>query len=108
MDLQTGHLEEKYHASVMSLLLFTMKFYCIFFRIKFSKKLFFFLRSGVRKSGFSERCSLMSGNLQGLVKVFFGAIVQEKIFPGATIRGASIQGAIFINLVTINFLTGEN
>ena len=70
ISYETGQLEDKYHAPIMSLLLFTMNFYCIFFRIKFSKKLFVcFLHSGVRKSGFSERCSLMSGILQGLVKI---------------------------------------
>ena len=40
MDLQTGHLEDRDHARII-LLLFTMKFFCIFFRINFSKKLYF-------------------------------------------------------------------
>ena len=51
MDLQTGHLEDRYHARIILLLLFIMKVFCIFWQINFSKKLEFFLRSGVRKSG---------------------------------------------------------
>ena len=46
-----GHLEDRYHARFTLLLLFTMKFFYIFFRINFSKKFNFFLRSGARKSG---------------------------------------------------------
>ena len=50
MDLQTGHLEDRYHARIILLLLFTMKFFCIFSKLIF-QKIVFFLRSGVRKSG---------------------------------------------------------
>ena len=50
MDLQTGHLEERYHARIILLLLLTMKIFCIFLLIRFSKKKYFF-RSGVGKSG---------------------------------------------------------
>ena len=46
-----GHLEDRYHTRFTLLLLFTMKFFYIFFRINFSKKFNFFLRSGARKSG---------------------------------------------------------
>ena len=46
-----GHLEDRYHARFTLLLLFTMKFYYVFFRINFSKKVNFLLRSGARKSG---------------------------------------------------------
>ena len=43
MALQTGHLEDRYYARIiLLLLLFTMKFFCIFFQISFSKKLYFF------------------------------------------------------------------
>ena len=46
-----GHLEDRYHARFTLLLLFTMKFFYVFFRINFSKKVNFLLRSGARKSG---------------------------------------------------------
>ena len=46
-----GHLEDRYHARFTLLLLFTMKFLYVFFRINFSKKVNFLLRSGARKSG---------------------------------------------------------
>ena len=65
MDLQTGHLEDRYHARiilllllllllllssslllllllVLLLLLFTVKLFCIFFQITFPKKFYFF------------------------------------------------------------------
>ena len=42
MDLQTSHLENRYHARVILLLLFTMKVFRIFFQINFSKKLYLF------------------------------------------------------------------
>ena len=35
MDLKNGHLEDKYHARMMLLLLFTMKCFRIFFRNSF-------------------------------------------------------------------------
>ena len=60
MDLQTFHLEGRYHEV----------FLYFFPKQLFQKKFFFFLRAGVRKSGeFSESCSLISGTLQGLVKI---------------------------------------
>ena len=52
MDLQTGHLEDRDHAQIfLLLLLFTMKFFSVFFRINFSKKLyvFAFWRKKVKK-----------------------------------------------------------
>ena len=59
----------RYYARIILLLLFTMKFFCIFFRINFSKKLYFFCdRSQENQEVFSERCSLISGVLRGLVK----------------------------------------
>ena len=51
MDLQTGHLEDKYHARIILLLLFTVKFFCIFFLSQFFQKIGIFLRSGERKLG---------------------------------------------------------
>ena len=42
MDLRTGHLEDRYPAQAFLLLLFTMKIFCIFFRVNFSKKMYFF------------------------------------------------------------------
>ena len=42
MDLQTGHLEDRYHAQIILLLLFTMRFFCIFFRDNFPPKMYFF------------------------------------------------------------------
>ena len=69
MDLQTGHLEDRYHARII-LSLFTMKFFCIFFQINFSKKVLFFMRLGEEnQDAFSERYSLISGVLQSLVKI---------------------------------------
>ena len=51
MGLQAGHLEDRYHAQIILLLLFTVKIFCIFLQINFSKNLLVFLRSDVRKSG---------------------------------------------------------
>ena len=42
MDLQTGHLEDRYNARIVLLLLFTTNFFPIFYRINFSKKLYIF------------------------------------------------------------------
>ena len=50
MDLQTGHLEDRYHARII-LLLFIRKIFCIFFPSQCFQKIVFFLRSGVRKLG---------------------------------------------------------
>ena len=41
MDLQTGHLEDRYHARIILLLLFTMKAFCIFFRSESLFPIFF-------------------------------------------------------------------
>ena len=63
MDLQTGHLEDKYHAHItLLLLLFTMKFFCKFIRNNFSKKFYFFAfwRKKIRKH-------LVKGVLLGVV-----------------------------------------
>ena len=48
-----------------------MKYFCIFFPKQFFQKIVVvFLRAEVRKSGeFNESCSLISGTLQGLVKI---------------------------------------
>ena len=70
MDLQTSHLENRYHARIILLLLFIVKFFCIFFQINFKKKLYFFcVRLTENQEVFSERCSLISGVLLGLVKI---------------------------------------
>ena len=61
MDLQTGHLEDRGHARIV-LLLFTMKFSCIFF-------FFFCVLAWENQVAFGERCSCISGALQGLVKI---------------------------------------
>ena len=67
MDLKNGHLEDKYHARMILLLLFTMKCFCIFFRNFF---FFFFLTFWHKKiRRHSERCSVISGVLLGLVKI---------------------------------------
>ena len=50
MDLQTGQPEDRYHARIILLLLYTMKLFALFSESKFSKILYF-LRSGVGKSG---------------------------------------------------------
>ena len=64
-----GHLEDRYHARFTLLLLFTMKFFYIFFRINFSKKFnFFCVLAQENQDELSERCSLISVILQGLVK----------------------------------------
>ena len=70
MDMQTSHLEDRYHARNILLLLFTMKSFCIFSRINFSKKLhFFYVLALENQKAFTERLSLISGALQGLVKI---------------------------------------
>ena len=69
MELQTGHLDDRYHPQII-LLLFTLKFFCIFFRINFSKKLYFFCVLGKEtQEAFSERCSFIRGVLQHLLKI---------------------------------------
>ena len=40
--LQTGHLEDRYHARVILSLLYTMKFFCIFLLNQFFQKILFF------------------------------------------------------------------
>ena len=70
MDLQTGHLEDRYHARIILLLLFTLKFFCIISESIFPKNCFFFAfwRKKIQEA-FSEWCSLISGVLQGLFKI---------------------------------------
>ena len=71
MDLKTGHLEERCHARIILLSLFTMKTFCILFQLNFSLffLLFFFcVLAYENKEAFSERCSLVSGVVQCLVK----------------------------------------
>ena len=69
MDLQTGHLEDRYHARIILLLLFFMKF--IFFPNQFFKKncIFFCVLASENQEAFSERCSPISSVLQGLVRI---------------------------------------
>ena len=68
MDLQTGHLEDRYHTRIILLLLFTMKFFCIFSESIFPKKCIFFAfwRKKIRRYLVN---SLVSGVLQGLAKI---------------------------------------
>ena len=70
MDLQTGHLEDRYHARIILLLLFFMKFFCIFFPNQFFQKtVFFCVLASENQEAFSERCSPISSVLQGLVRI---------------------------------------
>ena len=72
MDLQTGHLEDRYHVRIVSLSLFTMKFFCIFFfHINFPQKMYFFAfwHKKISRHLVKGVCSLKSGVLQGLVKI---------------------------------------
>ena len=64
MDLQTGHLADRYHAQIILLLLYTMKFFVFFSETNFPKS---YLAQENQES-FSERCSLITGILQGFVK----------------------------------------
>ena len=69
MDLQTSHLEDRYHARII-LLLFTMKFFCFFFPNQFFQKLYFHcVLAQENQETFSERCSVISGALQASVKI---------------------------------------
>ena len=71
MDLQTDHfiLENRYHVRTILLLVYTMKCFYIFFRISFSKKIVFScVLAEENQETFSEKCSLISRVLQGLVK----------------------------------------
>ena len=64
-----GHLEDRYHARFTLLLLFTMKFFYIFSESIFQKNLIFFcVLAQENQDELSERCSLISVILQGLVK----------------------------------------
>ena len=51
MDLQTSHLEDRYHARIILLLLFTMKFFYIFPELIFTKNCIFsaFVRQKIRR-----------------------------------------------------------
>ena len=70
MDLQTGHLEDRYHVQIILLWLFTVKFFCIFFPNKFFQKFVFYcVLAWENRERFSETCYLISGVLQGLVKI---------------------------------------
>ena len=64
MDLKTGHLEDRYHARINLLLLFSIKFFYIFFPNQF-----FCVLASENQEAFSESCSLISSVLQGLVKI---------------------------------------
>ena len=69
MDLKTAHLEDRYHARIIVLLLlYTMKFYVLFSESIFLKNCIFCVLALERQVSFSERYSLISGILQGLVK----------------------------------------
>ena len=58
------------HAQIILLLLFTIKFFCIFFPNQFLQKFVFFCVLALEnEEAFSESCSLISGVLQGLVKI---------------------------------------
>ena len=64
--LQTVHLEDRYHMQIILLLLFTIKFSCIFFQINFSKNFFAFWRKKIRRH--LVRCFPITDVLQDLVK----------------------------------------
>ena len=66
MDLQTGHLEDSYHARIILLLLFIMKFFSESF---FPQNCNFCLSAQENQTAFSKRCSLINSILQGLVKI---------------------------------------
>ena len=69
MDLKTAHLEDRYHARIIVLLLlYTMKFYVLFSESIFLKNCIFCVLALERQVSFSERYSLISGILQGLAK----------------------------------------
>ena len=69
MDLQTGHLEDRYHLRIILLLLYTMKFFLYFFLNEFfQKNCIFCVLAQENQESFSERCTLINGILQGLVK----------------------------------------
>ena len=59
MDLQTGHLADRYHAQIILLLLYTMKFFVFFSETIFPKS---YLAQENQES-FSESGSLISGIL---------------------------------------------
>ena len=71
MDLQTGYLEDRYHAWIISLLLFAMKCFCFcFFANQFFQKIVFFcILAWENQEVFSEKSSLTSGVPQGLDKI---------------------------------------
>ena len=50
MDLQTGHLEDRYHARIIFIIIY-YEVFSYFFPNQFFQKIVSFLRSGVRKSG---------------------------------------------------------
>ena len=54
---------------IILLLLFTMKFFVFFPNQSFQKNVFFCVLAKENQKAFSEKCSLLSGVLQGLVKI---------------------------------------
>ena len=74
MDLQTDHLEDRYHSNYFIIIIYYEVFFVVFFRVSFSKNFsFFFLfffafwRNKIRRH--LERVILVMGVLQSLVKV---------------------------------------
>ena len=64
MDLEIGHLEERYHAQIILLLLFTMKIFVLFSESILPKNcIFFCVLAYENQEAFSERCSLIKGVL---------------------------------------------
>ena len=55
---------------IILLLLFTMKFFVFFPNQSFQKNVFFCVLAKENQEAFSEKCSLLSGVLQGLVKIW--------------------------------------
>ena len=48
---------------------YLMKFFCIFLRVNLCKNVFFFVLAKENQEVFSESCSLLSGFLQGFLKI---------------------------------------
>ena len=70
MDQQTGHLGDRYHARIILLTSFSMKYFWIFSESIFSKNCILGeILTQENQEAFSESCSLISGALQGLVKI---------------------------------------
>ena len=71
MDLQTGHLEDRYHANYLTAIMYYEAFLHVFFESIFpKKKLFVFCVLALENQEvFSESCSLITGVLQDSVKI---------------------------------------